>query len=173
MVGVIRGERWQRVKELLDETLDLSAAARRAFLEESCDGDQLLVRQVESLIEEEERAGDFLETPIFALGGDGGNGGDGAGHDNANAERNDAAGDDAVRRIGPYRLIRRLGKGGMGTVYLARRDDDEYQSEVAIKVIRRGPGPPGGGQSEKNAQLLRRFLVERQILADLNHPNIA
>ncbi len=156
---MIRGERWQRVKELLDRSLDLSPDDRRAYLEDSCAGDELLVRQVESLLAEQDRAGDFLERPIFDLGDAAGS--DAAGSD---ATRSDATRFDAGRRIGPYQLIRRLGQGGMGTVYLARRADDEYQRRVAIKVIRSGPG---------SAQLPRRFLVERQILADLDHPNIA
>ena len=164
---MIRGERWQQVKELLDETLDLSPGARRAFLETSCAGDERLRRQVESLLQEEERAGDFLEDPIFVLAEDGpaGAAAGAAGGDAAPESPGDlTAGSAAGRRIGPYRLIRPLGEGGMGTVYLARRDDDAYRGEVAIKVTRGGPS---------SEQLLRRFLVERQILADLDHPNIA
>ncbi len=168
---MIRGERWQRVKELLDETLDLSPSARRTFLKQACDGDQELIQQVESLVEEERQAGDFLREPIFVLGEEE----ESARDDSAGQASADArpAGDgscDSGRRVGPYRLIRRLGDGGMGAVYLAQRDDDAYQSEVAIKVVRR---PPGGEFAEGSAQLLSRFLVERQILADLNHPNIA
>ena len=67
------------------------------------------------------------------------------------------------RRIGPYRLVRELGHGGMGTVYLCARADDEYQKRVAIKVIR-------GADS---AEVVRHFRRERQILAALEHPNIA
>ncbi len=148
-------QRWQRVKELLDRSLDLSPDDRRAFLEDSCAGDELLRRQVESLLAEQDRAGDFLERPIFDLGEAG---------DGPNSRLGDAARFDAGRRIGAYQLIRRLGEGGMGAVYLARRADDEYRRKVAVKVIRSGPG---------SARLLRRFLVERQILADLDHPNIA
>ncbi len=161
---MIRGERWQQVKELLDETLDMSPGTRRAFLDASCGGDDHLRRQVESLVEEEERAGDFLQDPIFVLS-DGGEGG--AGDTEPETQPDEAGHADVERRIGPYRLIRQLGRGGMGTVHLAQRDDDEYQSRVAIKVLR------PGGQRQGNAQLLSRFLVERQILADLNHPNIA
>jgi tetratricopeptide (TPR) repeat protein/predicted Ser/Thr protein kinase len=67
-------------------------------------------------------------------------------------------------RIGPYRVLRELGQGGMGTVYLAERADGEYEGQVAIKVTRDGPG---------NAERLRRLRTERQILANLRHPNIA
>ena len=68
------------------------------------------------------------------------------------------------RRIGPYRIVRELGHGGMGEVYLATRDDEQYRKDVAIKVVR------GGLESEL---ILRRFRHERQILATLGHPNIA
>ena len=66
--------------------------------------------------------------------------------------------------IGPYRVLRELGRGGMGVVYLAERDDGQYRRRVAVKVLRHGPD---------SDELERRFLAERQILASLNHPNIA
>jgi predicted Ser/Thr protein kinase len=65
---------------------------------------------------------------------------------------------------GPYRVIRPLGQGGMGTVYLAKRADGEVEQQVAIKVVRGGPGL---------AAFQECFLAERQILATLNHPGIA
>lgn len=68
------------------------------------------------------------------------------------------------KRIGAYRLLREIGRGGLGTVYLAARADDAYQKEVAIKLLRRGLD---------TEDILRRFRNERQILADLDHPNIA
>jgi serine/threonine protein kinase len=67
-------------------------------------------------------------------------------------------------RVGPYRLVRQLGEGGTGTVHLAVRADDQYQQRVAIKLIRAGMD---------SRQILQRFHQERQILASLNHPNIA
>src|SRR4029079_18013978 len=70
----------------------------------------------------------------------------------------------AGRRVGPYLLVRELGHGGMGAVYLAIRADDEYRKQVAIKVIRSSFDP---------AFIQQRFRHERQILADLDHPNIA
>src|SRR5262245_2635065 len=68
------------------------------------------------------------------------------------------------RRIGPYKLIREIGHGGMGTVYLAARADQQYQKRVAIKVIKAGMD---------NEEVVRRFRRERQILASLDHPNVA
>ena len=67
-------------------------------------------------------------------------------------------------RIGSYRLLRKLGQGGMGTVYLAERADEEYRKRVALKIIKRGMDTDA---------ILGRFRRERQILASLQHPNIA
>src|SRR5690606_34614599 len=69
----------------------------------------------------------------------------------------------AIERVGPYRLLREIGRGGMGAVYLAERDDDEYRRQVAVKLVGSAPIP----------DLTARFLAERQILASLDHPNIA
>ena len=68
------------------------------------------------------------------------------------------------QRVGPWRLLEQMGHGGMGTVYLAERADDEYRKKVAIKVIRTG---------QDSADVVARFRRERQILAALDHPNIA
>src|SRR5262249_24540084 len=76
----------------------------------------------------------------------------------------DAAADMASRRTGAYRLVRLLGRGGMGSVHLAVRDDDQYQKEVAIKLLKRGMDTDF---------MLHRFRQERQILANLEHPFIA
>src|SRR5690606_16574999 len=69
-------------------------------------------------------------------------------------------------RIGPYRILREVGRGGMSTVYLAERADGQFQQQVALKIIR-------GGTADEADERLQRFLAERQILASLNHPNIA
>ncbi|HEX6862165.1 MAG TPA: hypothetical protein VF414_05070, partial [Thermoanaerobaculia bacterium] len=77
-----------------------------------------------------------------------------------------AAGEPAMReRVGPYRIVRLLGRGGMGEVYLAERDDGEYRSQVAIKLLAGGAGVFGGERE-------RRLRRERQILASLRHPGI-
>ena len=74
------------------------------------------------------------------------------------------AGDDRLTCVGAYRIVRELGRGGMGTVYLAERDDGHFARTVAVKVLRRGLDAE---------DVVRRFLAERQILATLQHPNIA
>src|SRR5262249_54097651 len=73
-------------------------------------------------------------------------------------------GEQAGRRIGVYRLVRLLGQGGVGSVYLAGRDDDQFQKEVAVKLLKRGMD---------TEFMLNRFRQERQILANLEHPFIA
>jgi len=75
-----------------------------------------------------------------------------------------APGDDVGPRVGTYRLVRELGQGGMGAVYLAVRDDDAFHKRVAVKVLKRGMDTEA---------IVRRFRTERQILAGLDHPNIA
>ena len=77
---------------------------------------------------------------------------------------NAGAGTPIEARIGPYRLVRELGQGGMGTVYLAVRDDDVFSKRVALKILKRGMDTDA---------IVRRFRTERQILAGLDHPNIA
>ncbi len=137
--------RWREVDRVFAAALERSAAERGAFLAAACAGDSELRREVESLLAADERIGDFLERPagellgVLPLGGDGG-------------------------RVGPYRLLRRIGSGGMGAVYLARRDDEQYERLVAVKVLRWGLDSP---------EARHRFLAERQILARLEHPDIA
>ena len=143
---MIRGKRWQQVKQLLDEALERPSDKRRAFVEEVCAGDELLRREVESFLEEEQQAGEFLVRPVFSLTGD--------------EDREPGTG----QRIGPYLLIRRLGSGGMGTVYLAERADGELEQKVAIKLLKRGMDTD---------EIVRRFHAERQILADLSHTYVA
>ena len=83
--------------------------------------------------------------------------------DNASSQRGLDGRIDGVR-IGPYRLVKELGRGGMGTVYLAVRSDDAFQKRVALKVLKRGMDTDA---------IVRRFRNERQILASLDHPNIS
>ena len=76
----------------------------------------------------------------------------------------DTAGPKTGNRIGPYKIVREIGRGGMGAVYLAERDDEHYRQQVAIKLMKPGLG---------GDVIRRRFRKEMQILAELNHANIA
>ncbi|HEY7637922.1 MAG TPA: serine/threonine-protein kinase [Gemmatimonadales bacterium] len=143
--------RWQRLAPILDEALELSADQRAAYLERACAGDARLRAELEALLSADEASGEFLEGSAeaylegMAAGGLG-----------------DSVPSGTV--LGPYRVTRELARGGMGAVYLAERADGQFDQRVALKLIR------GGLES---AELRRRFLTERQILARLNHPHIA
>jgi serine/threonine-protein kinase len=134
-------ERQQQVLELLDEALELPAGDRPAFLDAACGEDRSLRQEVEMLLATRQEGG-FLETPAFDVHGED---------------------PDVGRSIGPYRLVRLLGRGGMGAVYLAEREDFEHR--VALKLMRRG--------LDLDAVAVGRFHNERQILARLDHPCVA
>jgi Tol biopolymer transport system component/serine/threonine protein kinase/tetratricopeptide (TPR) repeat protein len=144
-------ERWKQIEGVFDAAADLAPAERDAYLAEACGGDAELRRQVELLIRSHDAAGSFIEEPAVA----------GVITDPARLD------EDAPfigRRVGSYRIVRELGRGGMGAVYLAVRADDEFQKRVAIKLVKRGMDTDF---------ILRRFRQERQILASLEHQNIA
>jgi serine/threonine protein kinase len=141
-------DRHQLLTELLDEALQLPTSARPAFLAAACGDDAELQREAESLIASFEQAASFIEAPVFA-----------GASDFARADDTPLEG----RQIGPYKLVRELGHGGMGAVYLAERTD-EYREQVALKIVKRGMDTDF---------IVRRFRHERQILASLHHPNIA
>src|SRR5258708_6490541 len=139
-------ERWQRVKQLLEEAIALTAVERASFLDLACDGDIELHREIDSLLASHEQAGtDFLETAVVNLS---------------------AGGPGPVqsgRRIGVYQIVEEIGRGGMGEVYRAVRADGQSTKEVAVKLVR-------GGLDSASVQ--QGFRNERQILASLDHPNI-
>jgi len=139
---------WQKIEEIFDEAAELPRAEREDFLNEVCDGDADLRREVEALLAADEQSNDFIESPIIAS--------------------NTLAGllpeniEDSVaphflgKRVGAYELVRELGRGGMGAVFLARRADAEFRKEVAVKLVKRGMDTDF---------ILKRFRHERQILA--------
>ncbi len=148
-------ERWEKINRLYHSAAEIDAESRAVFLKEACDGDDALLQELNSLLASHERAGTFIEEPVFAAGIE-------ATGIEWEEEENPAY---AVgRRIGSYEITRLIDTGGMGSVYLALRADDQYHKQVAIKVIKRGMDTDF---------ILRRFRHERQILANLNHPNIA
>ncbi len=150
---------WGRVERALDEVLDRSLAERDDWLERVGRTDPALARDVERFLAALDASPGFLERPVAAC----------AAELVATSldEVSDDISDDAplpTATIGPYRLIRELGRGGMGTVYLAERNDGEFTKAVAIKMVRFGTGLAGDS---------RRFQTERQILASLDHPGVA
>jgi eukaryotic-like serine/threonine-protein kinase len=133
-----------------DEALQLDPSLRAGYIEEICGSDPELRQEIESLLAAHERMRpEFLNTPAAGL----------------DAFQELSGADPWVgRHIGPYQLVRQLGSGGMGEVYFAIRADAEFHQEVAVKLIRAG---------QDSAAVVSRFKIERQILASLDHPNIA
>lgn len=142
-------ENWPIIKSILDEVLELPRAERAAFL----DGRQLepeIRAEVESLMAFEDEADGMMQLSAVEFARDFVDDGD--------------EGDLTGQTVGPYRIIRELGHGGMGAVYLAERTDGKFTQRVALKLLKR----------EMNTSALRRhFEQEREILASLEHPNIA
>lgn len=142
-------ERWQQIKELLATALELPPGERSEFLQKNCP-DASVREEVERLLADEPRVSeDFLgdSDRVVAAAA-------------ALAEPAPWIG----RRVGAYRIVECIGVGGMGEVYRAFRADDQYRKEVALKVIRSG---------QDSGFVIGRFKNERQILANLDHPNIA
>lgn len=145
-------ERWKQIRAVFEEAEALPASLRRGFLDQACVGDDELRREVDSLFRAESQAGSgFLGGPAADLM-----------HSPANGAAAVAA--RIGTRVGQYRIVDEIGHGGMGEVYRAARMDGQFDQEVAIKLVRGGMG---------SAFLTERFIAERQILATLNHPNIA
>ncbi|MGE5717222.1 MAG: serine/threonine-protein kinase, partial [Acidobacteriota bacterium] len=142
-------ERFARAKRIFLDALERPAAERTAFVEGSCTGDVEIRREVEALLESEERAAGCLHDLLPESSGPG---------------DEDPLGAAVPSRVGPYTIVREIGQGGMGAVYLAERADREYRGNVALKIVPRGMDTDF---------ILQRFRSERQILASLSHPNIA
>jgi len=138
--------RWSEVKAVLSGVLDADAGERPALLDRLCGPDTDLRTTVESLLAMESKL-DSFDTAVLP----------------GSALWADTTGK-SPQQIGPYTILHEIGRGGMGVVYLADRADGEYRKRVAIKLIT-------GAHHEQN--LDRRFRRERQILAQLEHPNIA
>jgi len=140
-------ERWAAAQELFEAALALPEDARAAHVESAAADDELAALVLGLLAADaQERAGEPLGAVVQQ-----------AMVEAAGAPR------PAPDRLGPYRIVRMIGEGGMGAVYLAERDDDEFLQQVAIKVARGLLDP----------ERVRQFRTERQILAWLEHPNIA
>ena len=139
-------EQWKQIEAFFEQALDQPTDARAAWLEANC-GESAIRREVHALLRATDKAEAFLEEPaqVFAA-------------DLVAGEKEEP------ERVGPYRLLREIGRGGMGTVYLAERDDEQFDQRVAVKLLR---------SDASRSDLLDRFLAERQMLASLSQPNIA
>ncbi|PYK43160.1 MAG: hypothetical protein DME53_13200 [Verrucomicrobia bacterium] len=151
--GNIDPRRWDRLKIILGEALEQnSSAARIALVERRCGEDTDLLEEAESLLVEAEallteRTDSFEDCA-----------------QNAASTFWQEGPPRSGERVGAYVIVRELGRGGMGTVFLAERADGQFEKQVAIKILNRGAD---------TAEILHRFRAERQILARLDHPNIA
>ncbi|MBI2686375.1 MAG: serine/threonine protein kinase [Acidobacteria bacterium] len=141
-------ERWRQVEELFHEAAALAPAELGPWLSGRCTGDEDLEREVRKLLAADRGEGGTIERRIGE----------------SVTEWLDRPAPGAPERVGPWRIVKPLGTGGMGAVYLAARDDDSYRQLAAVKVLRPEQFGPG---------IRERFRQERQILAELEHPNIA
>ena len=151
-------DRDRQISEIVEAALQFAPGQRTAYLDRACT-DEGLRRDVETTIAIREASGPFqgvtnAEGPTAFM--------QDADTIALSASEQQRLLDDT--HIGAYRILRRIGQGGMGAVYLAERDTGEFKQQVAIKLIKRGMD---------SEFVVRRFLSERQILAALNHPNIA
>ncbi len=135
-------ERRLQIEAAFEQALELPEGLQSAWLTRTHGSDPELVAEVRAMLEAHRAAGILDSLPV----------------------RPGAESGPAERRVGPYRILRELGRGGMGVVYLAERDDGQFRKRVAVKILRSSPDAE---------ELHARFLAERQILASLNHPNIA
>jgi serine/threonine-protein kinase len=141
-------ERWQQVERLYNEALQHEGAERSAFLDEACQGDPTLRREVESLLSYDEPAKNFIEEAAIGLA--------------ARHMAEDSAAQLVGQQVGSYRILSRLGAGGMGEVYLA--EDATLDRNVAIKFLSLG--------SQTDEQARGRLIREAQAAAKLDHPNV-
>jgi eukaryotic-like serine/threonine-protein kinase len=146
----------KKVVEIFEAALELPPEKRGAFVRRACGGNKDLQPEVEALLAADGKAREFTESPAAA--------------DASLTVFQEGFIPDAqtntflARKIGAFRIEREIGRGGMGAVYLAKRDDGEFEQTVAVKIIR---------HSFDSDFAARRFRLERQILATLEHPNIA
>jgi serine/threonine protein kinase/tetratricopeptide (TPR) repeat protein len=137
--------RYERAKDIFLAASEQPDEEREAFVERECGGDETLLEEVRSLLEHHDEGDPEAETSLLPPG----------------PRPIPRA---APEVIGPYRVLHEIGAGGMGIVYLGVRDDDKFKRRVAIKLLKRGMD---------TEEVLRRFELERQLLAAMNHPGIA
>jgi tetratricopeptide (TPR) repeat protein len=145
----VNAERWRQIEEIVQSALDRNGAERSVYVNSACGADVELRIEVESLLAFQTQADGVLLGAVRSAA------------EQVAEERSAAL---EGQRIGVYHVLGEIGRGGMGTVLLADRDDDQFHKQVAIKLVTRGMD---------TALLLDRFRHERQILARLEHPYIA
>jgi eukaryotic-like serine/threonine-protein kinase len=147
-------ERWAQIREIFDGALERPDTDRAAYLRITCAHDPELKREVDALLSSHAESSGFLTKSAVNV--------------KSFFPSTEGAGDgsdySAGYQLGPYVFERELGRGGMGSVWLAKRNDSDYSRRVAIKMVKRGMD---------SHEILRRFRMERQLLANLDHPNIA
>lgn len=136
-----------KLRQIFDAATDQDPRNRSAFVAEACSGDEAVRVEVEQLLAAHESETAWIDRPLPSPAGSA------------------AALSWEGRLIGPYRVVREIGSGGMATVYLAERQIGKVRQPVALKIIR--------PVFTTNEQMMRRFEHEREILAALDHPNIA
>jgi len=141
--------RWRQALEIFERVAEEPQGLREKLLNDACGDDTVLLKQVRALFESDEGGAAFITDAVAHA---------------ASVSVHTAAARSVGEWIGPYRVLREIGHGGMGSVYLAVRDDDQYSKQVAIKLV---------GAHLRSPQALARLRNERQILANLEHPHIA
>src|SRR6201989_2905164 len=151
--GEMDALRWERLKAVFADAMERDTTRERtAFVRDACADDTTLRLEAESMLSQAELLLQEADDPFEQC---------------ADTAATTLRRDDPSRigkRIGAYEIVREIGRGGMGTVYLAERADGQFQKQVAIKLLKRGTDTD---------EVLRRFSAEKHILARLDHPNIA
>ncbi|MEO6119307.1 MAG: serine/threonine-protein kinase, partial [Terriglobales bacterium] len=138
----MKAERFRQIRNLFEAALERTPEARSQFIREACHGDEELLMEVGRLLMAQGQSADWIDEGVLG----------------PQMPRLEG------RRIGPYDILRQLGEGGMGAVYLAARADGAFRKTLALKIVR---------PAAANPEVLRRFQREREVLAMLDHPNIA
>ncbi len=139
-------ERWQKIQDIFEAVVELPEPKRDIYLAEACADDTALTDEIKAMLAADETGSNLLDRPLKESLG--------------SLTETDRTG----KRFGHYRILKEIGSGGMGSVYLAERADGQFEQQVALKLIK--PGMHSGA-------IISRFEHERQILAQLQHPNIA
>jgi serine/threonine protein kinase/tetratricopeptide (TPR) repeat protein len=144
----VKRDEWRHVEEIFLAAIEKDGDTRSRYLDEVCQGNPDLRAEVESLLAHDSDGAQVLQSVVSE----------------AASELAESRDKHIDSKLGPYRILRRLNEGGMGVVYLAERSDEQYLHTVAIKLVKSGMD---------SREIVNRFRAERQILANLTHPNVA